>query len=164
MPRADPVADGTDGLRIEPIGPRNLAALARFLSIIDAAGDASFFRPHGSSAAELDALCADYVRDLYYATMLGDDILAYGLLRGWDEGYKVPSLGIAVAPGYRGVGLGGAMMAFLHSAAQMRGAEFVRLRVHRDNALAIALYRTRGYRFDNAYEGELMVGIKELVK
>lgn len=164
MPRASSIENGAGGLRIEPIVPHTLAALARFLNAIDAAGEAGFFRPHGSNTAELDALCADDVRDLYYAAMLGTDILAYGLLRGWDEGYDVPSLGIAVAPTHRGAGLGNTMMVFLHSAARIHGAKRIRLRVHRDNALAIALYRKRGYLFDNAPEGGFMVGIKELVK
>lgn len=164
MPLAEPIANGAGRFRIEPIGPHSLTMLARFLDVIDAAGEAGFFRPHGSNPAELDALCADDVRDLYYAAMRDNDLLAYGLLRGWDEGYDVPSLGIAVAPMHRGAGLGDMMMAFLHSAAHIHGAKRVRLRVHRDNISAIALYRKCGYLFDDTSEGGLMVGVKELVR
>jgi len=44
------------------------------------------------------------------------------MLRGWDEGYETPSLGIAVHPDARGLGLARTFMGFLHAAASFQGA------------------------------------------
>jgi ribosomal-protein-alanine N-acetyltransferase len=107
----------------------------------------AFFTPHPFTRECLVALAAAPGRDLYYVLMAEGAALAYGLLRGWNEGYAVPSLGLAVAPSARGRGLGRLMMEFLHSAARQRGATRVRLRVRPDNATALALYRRCGYLF-----------------
>lgn len=72
-------------------------------------------------------------------------VYAYGMLRGWAEGYVVPALGIAVDLMYRRKGLASAMIMFLHHRARERGAVEVMLHVDAENLGAQALYRTMGY-------------------
>jgi len=84
--------------------------------------------------------------------------LAYGILRGWDQGYEIPSLGIAVHPEARGGKLGELMMHFLHSAARRKGARQVRLKVYGKNVSARNLYIKLGYKFDTVEEGGQLVG------
>jgi ribosomal protein S18 acetylase RimI-like enzyme len=67
------------------------------------------------------------------------------MLRGWDEGYTVPSLGIGIRREFERQGLGREMMVALHQVAREMGATAVRLRVHPDNVGAAALYRAMGY-------------------
>jgi ribosomal protein S18 acetylase RimI-like enzyme len=83
------------------------------------------------------------------------------MLRGWDEGFEIPSLGIAILPDARGTGLGTALMHYLHAEATRRGVPKVRLTVHEDNARAVALYRSLGYEFDAPREG-VLTGFKPL--
>ncbi len=108
------------------------------------------------TAAEAARLCAYEGRDLYYAAAAGESVLAYGLLRGWDEGYAVPSLGVAVHPNARGLGLARTFMGFLHAAAGLRGAKKVRLKVYPDNGPARRLYERLGYRLAPADDGQLI--------
>ena len=98
---------------------------------------------------------------LYYIMVEGPSVLGYGLLRGWDEGYAIPSLGIAIHPSARSSGLGLSLMHFLHAAARRRGAAKVRLRVRNDNARAVELYKRLGYAFESSEEN-YYVGFKEL--
>jgi [ribosomal protein S18]-alanine N-acetyltransferase len=150
-------------LEIRRLIPTLSVPLLGLLKTIAAQSDARFFAPHPFTAECLDSLSAAPGLDLYHVLMVGDDALAYGLLRGWNEGYQVPSLGIAVSPEARGRGLGGLMMEFLHAAARYRGADRVRLRVHRDNQKAIALYRRVGYAFESPDPADgLVVGWKDL--
>lgn len=146
--------------------PRAVGPLHAMLRAIEAAGEAEWFRPHPFTAAYLESLCAERVADLHYVLLFDDTALAYGLLRGWDEGFDVPSLGIAVHPEHRGTGLGAVMMHFLHGAARLRGSPRIRLRVNRYNEVAASLYRGMGYRFDNpthdADGDPLVTGFKEL--
>ena len=87
--------------------------------------------------------------------------VAYGMLRGWDAGYAIPSLGIYVAREARGRGVARAMMERLHALARERGAAAVRLKVYPSNEPARRLYESLGYRF-GAKEGEQLVGLLRL--
>ncbi|WP_169054769.1 GNAT family N-acetyltransferase [Azospirillum sp. TSA2s] len=123
-------------------------ALGRFFADILETGDDRLFHPHPFTDDEARKICGEPGRDLYYAVMLDrDEILAYGMLRGWNEGFAVPSLGILVSAAWRGHGLGRLLMGQLHMAARLRNAPRVRLKVYRSNLAAQALYRTCGYRF-----------------
>jgi ribosomal protein S18 acetylase RimI-like enzyme len=139
-------------------------ALARFFSDLNAKGGGdAFFHPHASDEAGLHGVARDIGDDLYYLFVRGREVLGYGLLRGWNEGYEIPSLGIAVHPSMRGTGLGRSIMDFLEAMARMRGASSIRLRVHKDNAIARGMYARRGYRLTpDGRDESLIVGIKSL--
>ena len=91
--------------------------------------------------------------DLYYVLVDELNILGYGMLRGWDEGYEIPSLGLFIHPNHRKCGLGNLLINFLHSAARHRGASKVRLTVNQENRAAMELYKKVGYSFSEEYEG-----------
>jgi ribosomal protein S18 acetylase RimI-like enzyme len=84
------------------------------------------------------------------------------MLRGWDEGYEVPSLGIALHPHAQGQGLAHLFMDFLHVAARRRGAKKIRLRVYRDNKSAITLYRSLGYELTEDRDWRYLLGVLDL--
>ena len=133
------------------------SALAVFLHTLEENGDAQYFHPHQFSDDALDKLCRYQGKDLYYVAVEANNVLAYGLLRGWDEGYVIPSLGIAIHPELRGIGLSKAFMHFLHIAARRKGALQVRLKVYPDNIRAIRLYKSLGYIFQGI-ENQQLVG------
>ena len=81
------------------------------------------------------------------------------MLRGWDEGYATPSLGIAVRDDCQRQGVGRIMMEHLHRAAVIRGARTVRLRVHPDNIRARRLYESLGYVYGGDDRGELVMSV-----
>jgi ribosomal protein S18 acetylase RimI-like enzyme len=110
--------------------------------------DDSKFHPHPFSIQEATRLCNINSKDLYYVVMDRDNVAAYGMLRGWDEGYDVPSLGIYVSSDYRGLGIGKMFMQFLHCAAKNAGAKRIRLKVDRDNTPAVMLYDALGYKLE----------------
>ena len=121
-----------------------------------------FTRIH-SRGEEAEARCAYGGHDLYYVLGSAQRILAYGMLRGWDEGFDVPSLGLAVAPDSRRRGFGILMLEFLHAAAGCRGAESVRLTLYAANEEARSLYARFGYRFAERAPG-VLVGTRSLAR
>jgi ribosomal protein S18 acetylase RimI-like enzyme len=146
----DPAERGADGggaLEFRRVSHETAGPLAAFFAALMESGDERFFHPHPLTAAHAHALASYAGRDLYYVALDGGRVLAYGLLRGWDEGYAVPSLGIAIHPESRGSGLARPFMHFLHAAAARRAAPRVRLKVYRENARALALYTALGYDF-----------------
>jgi ribosomal protein S18 acetylase RimI-like enzyme len=128
-----------------------------------AQGDDRWFHPHPFTAEHAAYLAGYQGRDLYYVATQSELVLAYGMLRGWDEGYEVPSLGIAVHARARGTGLARTFMQFLHSAARFQGAPRVRLRVYPENTAARRLYESLGYQFQPGADHQLL-GFFEFAK
>jgi lipopolysaccharide/colanic/teichoic acid biosynthesis glycosyltransferase/ribosomal protein S18 acetylase RimI-like enzyme len=147
--------DVTDGAGVEfrIVGPGDAPVLLDLLEGIDRA----FFRPHPFTLAEAERIAAHAGRDVYGMLMDGDRAVAYGLLRGLDEGYTTPAVGVAVRSELQGRGFARATMVALQAEARARGAEGIRLRVHADNTRARRLYESLGYTYRGEERGELVM-------
>ena len=90
--------------------------------------------------------------DRYYLALYRGRPVAYAMLRGWDEGYAVPSWGGCVHPALRGAGLGHALL--VHAVAESRaaGASKLRLTVYKANQRGIHLYNKFGFVFQDKDE------------
>ena len=135
--------------------------LIKLFELIKTTKDYLTFHPHPFTEEEAKKLVEYQGKDLYYILVSDEIILGYGMLRGWDEGYSIPSLGIYIHPLYRRKGLGKLMMLFLQSAAQLRGSTQVRLKVYSDNYAAIKLYQKMDYKFEGEQDGQ-MIGFLQL--
>jgi ribosomal protein S18 acetylase RimI-like enzyme len=149
------------GLECRRLSVGLAGALSEFFSSLVCAGDNENFHPHPLTSAEAERVCRYEGKDLYYALVDGEHIVGYGMLRGWDDGYAIPSLGIALHRTVRRTGLGRTFMHFLHAAAKRRGASKVRLKVQAKNQAAIALYASLGYVFVHEDPGQ-MIGYVDL--
>jgi ribosomal protein S18 acetylase RimI-like enzyme len=120
------------------------------------------FRPHPFTKEFAESLWCAETMD-YYALLLSQSkqICGYGMLRGWDEGWTMPSLGIYISPNARNSGASSLLMDHLHNEARARGASAVRLKVNKVNHKAICLYRKMNYVF-KTHEGESLIGILDL--
>lgn len=148
-------------VRIEAVSAANREALVDFWERLVESGDDAQFHPHPFTHDHASQIASREGRDVYAVAMHATQAVGYGLLQGWDEGYDVPSLGIAVNPSWRGSGLADVLMDYLHSAARARGSTQVRLRVSTTNLAARRLYDRFGYRFDAWERGE-QVGTLDL--
>ena len=149
-------------LEFRRVGPDLERALADFFEHLRSTGEEARFHPHPFTpeAARERAVYAG--RDVYCVATADGVVLAYGMLRGWDRGFAIPSLGIATHAAARGTGLGRALMLYLHAEARRRGARQIRLKVYPDNRAAVELYRTLGYVFAEEREQGQLVGLKDL--
>lgn len=148
-------------IEIRALDRKMTEQLARFFCTLKESGDEHFFHPHPLTGEEATKRCNYEGKDLYYALTEGHEVLGYGMLRGWDAGYEIPSLGIAIHPTARGLGLGRLLMQFLHAAACRRSANRVRLKVYSDNIAAIKFYKRLGYEFQSNDKG-LLIGYIDL--
>jgi ribosomal protein S18 acetylase RimI-like enzyme len=148
-------------LEIRRVAPELERPLAEFFAALVGAGDDRRFHPHPFTAEAAAERARYRGNDAYAVATAGGRVLGYGMLRGWDEGYVVPSLGIAIHPDARGIGLGRALMGYLHAEAARRGARKIRLKVYPENVGAVALYRSLGYDL-SAREGDELVGTRTL--
>jgi ribosomal-protein-alanine N-acetyltransferase len=147
--------------RCVPLSPALQPALTTFYAGVVSAGLNRDFHPHPFTAGQAAAIARYEGRDYYTAAMADGVMAGYGMLRGWDEGYDIPSLGIAILPDYQRQGLGRLLMAHLHAVARERGAGRIRLKVYARNSAAIALYSSLGYALA-PIDGDQFLGTLEL--
>ena len=125
-------------MRIVRIDKSNIDLLRQFIAVIGASG--SSFRYFNSRPAEV--IC-NHVVTLVGMNDAGIPV-CYGHL---DRENDTVWLGIGVAEGYTGQGLGKEMMAALVNAGDEAGISEIKLSVDKDNLSAIRLYEKNGFRF-----------------
>ncbi len=140
-------------MEVRPVVPEDALALG----VLFAAIDTTHFHPHDMTQEGARTVAEYHGSDVYLIGWRGKVPVAYGMLRGWDEGYTVPSLGVAVRTGYRDRGYGRAVMEALHRIARAREAPAVRLRVAPHNHVAKHLYDSLGYRTVGIERGEAVM-------
>jgi ribosomal protein S18 acetylase RimI-like enzyme len=138
------------------LSPEHAPSLARLFARLQQTDTENFFHPHPLTAEEAFSSANYSGRDFYCVMLQGDEVVGYGMLRGWDEGYAIPSLGVALDPSVRGRGYSRPVMNFLHDTAKKRGAAKVRLKVDSQNRPAIELYRSLGYAFEPPSDQQLI--------
>jgi GNAT superfamily N-acetyltransferase len=138
--------------------------LTNFFEEINSPEYTDFFLPHPFNAENAGYVCSHRGRDLYYAILLnGAEIIGYGMLRGWDEGYEIPAVGLCLLKKYQGIGLGGTFLNFLETVATLNGCKKLMLKVKKTNAIARTLYESRRYILQE-YNKEFMIGFKSLIQ
>ena len=143
------------------VNPSWAEKLAQFFKDIVANKDDLYFHPHPLTYEMAKKIAVYEGDDLYFLQIKDNEISGYAMLRGWDEGFTIPSLGIVIHPDFRNQGLGKEFMEFLHNQARAKGAIKVRLKVYSNNAGAQQLYESLGYSFSDEENGQL-IGYYEL--
>jgi len=95
-------------------------------------------------------------KDIYRFIKDGNKVIGMWMLRGWDEGFNIPSFGMIAHPDYRGMGLGTFMLRAAINECKKMGCKKIRLTVDPENKVAIYMYKREGFKFNNG------VGFKNL--
>ena len=120
-----------------------------------------YFTPHKFNKEVLSIITGQAKKDVYYVAVYNGEVVGYVMLRGMDEGYSVPRLGIGIDKHFYGTGLGSLLMSFLETTARIHGYTKMGLRVYKDNKRAYQFYLKLGYDYA-PYDDESVLGIKEL--
>lgn len=150
-------------IEISAVALRHGAALATFFESVRADESSRFFHPHAMTREVASKLAMYDGDDLYYVMTIDSNIVGYGMLRGWDKGHDIPSVGMLIRPDFRGRGLGRLFMNFLQVSAALRGAKQLFLHVDQRNDVALKLYRSLGYKLAREENHEEFVGRLSLV-
>jgi perosamine synthetase len=131
---------------IRRLAPADAPALAKLFEELAGDEDAGRnFHPHALDAATAEEIAGYSGRDLYLASFADSRIVGYAMVRGWDEGFDIPSFGVAVAAAERDSGVGSELLAECIKLARERGAETLMLKVHAENERALSWYRAAGF-------------------
>lgn len=143
------------------VSPSWVEKLAQFFEDIVVNKDDIYFHPHSLTYETAKRIATYEGDDLYFLQIKDNRIAGYAMLRGWDEGYTIPSLGIVIHPDFRNQGLGREFMEFLHNQAKAKGSAKVRLKVYLGNTGARHFYESLEYSFTDEENGQL-IGYCEL--
>lgn len=137
-------------LIIEPLAIEHALALGELFAT-DGEAYLKHFSPFELSASGVvDALsCAR--KDGYWIISLDERLAGFFMLRGFDQGYEIPSFGVYVARWASNRGLSKIALAFAVGQCRELGCPALRLSVHPDNAVALAAYETAGFRFSGTF-------------
>ena len=125
---------------IRDLTPNDEGALAIFFDENNLPSVTRDFHPFALDASAAKIICTETKHDLYFVFLEGNSILGLAMLRGWDNGFDIPSFGILVHRLHHGKGIGRALIAHALVMAQELHAPRIRLTVNADNARAIRLY------------------------
>jgi ribosomal-protein-alanine N-acetyltransferase len=128
--------------RFVPIGAEHTAAL---VWLFERNAGTEMFDPFPLTRQTALRIAKQPRADLYFGAEHDGSLLGITMLRGWDDGYELPSFGIMIDAEHRGEGLGSRMTELTLAEARAAGYPQVRLSVFGSNAVARALYERRGF-------------------
>ena len=95
-----------------------------------------FFYAFSFAADHIAKMLAERGKDVYMGLLWQDELVCFFMLRGWNEGYEVPTLGTFVAEPYRGYGFMQLTVELTKVICKLRGVSRVMYKSHPDNAPA----------------------------
>jgi [ribosomal protein S18]-alanine N-acetyltransferase len=138
-------ADVHSALVLRELGPDDAESLGALFEANDLPAVVDHFDPFPLTRATASELTDPRRRDHFYGAFLEDRLVGFSMLRGWDEGYEVPSFGILVDRGHHGRGIGSRLTDFTIEQARDLGSPRVRLSVYGTNVHAYSMYALKGF-------------------
>jgi len=84
-------------------------------------------------------------QDLFFGFYLFDEFIAFYMLRGFDEGFKVPSYGVFVSEKYKSLGIGRLSLQHAITHCKINHLKKIMLKVHPENVIAKKMYERIGF-------------------
>ncbi len=126
--------DSTD-FAVRPLRVEDAQALSSLL-LAQPPEYTRFFYAFSFAADQIAKMLAERRKDVYMGLLCQDELAGFFMLRGWDEGYEVPTLGTFVAEKYRGYGFMQLTVELTKVICKLRGTSRVMYKSHPDNAPA----------------------------
>ena len=136
--------------------------LASFFKVIKKHNLHNFFHPHPfnlKTAKKIIEISESDKSDLYYLVLdKNEQIAGYFMLRGFDEGYSVPSFAIVVHPDYMNRGIGKQVTIVAIKICERLKIGKMMLKVYEDNIVAQKMYRSLNFTFSKSDKKDELVG------
>jgi len=104
-----------------------------------------YFTPFSFDETTIASMLSSAVRDKFWGVWKEDDLIAFFMLRGMDEGFETPAYGACVAEAHQGMGLLKLTLQFVLSWCKVYSVPKLMLKVHPENAVAKQVYEKFGF-------------------
>lgn len=126
-------------ITIKKLIPDDAQSLSELLNSADPEYS-RYFIPFKYDKETIDNILSRTVKDQYFGLYVDNSLAGFYMLRGFDQGYDIPSYGVWIGPNFSGLGL--ATLTLHHAFAWCRanGIAKLMLKVHPGNVVAKSLY------------------------
>ena len=140
-----PIFPGVSAVTIRPLDSDDLPQLVSLFTRNDLPSVTENFDPFPLNAASATEALARGRRDRVYGAFYDTTLVAFSMLRGWDEGYDIPSFGILVDAAHHGRGIGTQLTDWTIKEANRLSSPAIRLSVYARNTRAVRIYKRLGF-------------------
>jgi RimJ/RimL family protein N-acetyltransferase len=133
-------------MEIRLIKEEDYELLAAFFSNNDIVAITRFFTPFPLTRKTARWIACEEHQDKYYFGIVDEAVIGFSMLRGWEEGYSIPSFGMFIDNAKHGLGYGKQLLDLTIDAASQLGCAQVRLSVRLGNQPAYRIYKSRGFK------------------
>jgi len=91
------------------------------------------------------SLLTKAIQDKYFGIFFGDEIVGFYMLRGFDEGYEIPSYGVIVLSEFSNMGLSKLTLYHAFALCRLNKIKKLMLKVRPENTFAKNLYESLGF-------------------
>jgi len=134
---------------IRLIKQQDREALARFFHRNNLEEVTQYFHPFPLNDESARMICCAGNLDRFLGTFDGEKLVGLAMLRGWDKGFAMPSLGVLVDVAYRRLGRGRRLVQEAISEGKRSKATGIILSVYASNWVAVRLYSSLGFKQTN---------------
>jgi ribosomal protein S18 acetylase RimI-like enzyme len=134
-----------DSIGIEPVGSHHVQLLSELFERNRTSMVSNTFDPFPLDSEQARRIALEPRVDAYFVVHDDVELIAMSMLRGFDEGFTVPSFGIFVDHDHQGQGVGRQLTAWTVREARHSGYPAVRLSVYASNPAAVHLYQSLGF-------------------
>lgn len=125
---------------------RDALPLARFFAENNSLSTLKFFNPFPLTYETAKRIAEERHKDRYYVAVENGVVLGMSMLRGWDEGFEIPSFGLLVDERHRRKGLGRLLTEFTISEARKLGVSRIRGSLYSRNVVSRKFCHSIGFR------------------
>ena len=106
---------------------------------------ARFFTPFDFDYSSILRLLTEQGKDIFMGMYRDDRLIGFFMLRGWNDGYQIPSYGVLVDEKYSGYGLTRLSLKLAKSICKLRHVPRLMLKVCPDNIIAKRIFEEAGF-------------------
>lgn len=105
-----------------------------------------YFIPFNFDEETINKMLVKAEHDKYFGVFVNNNIVGFYMLRGFDEGYEIPSYGVWISKKYSGLGLSKLTLQHAISLCKLNRVKKLMLKVHPDNKIAKNIYESFGFK------------------
>ncbi len=105
-----------------------------------------YFIPFSFDLETISEVLSKAIKDQIYGIYVEDNLVGFYMLRGFDEGYSVPSYGVWISKKYSNKGLSTFTLQHAISFCKLNSIRKIMLKVHPDNITAKHIYEKYGFK------------------
>jgi len=131
-------------VEIKRIGPNFAKSLSSAL-LKSGINYSKYFIPFEFDYESIKQVLLKMKLDQFFCIFVNNKIAGFYMLRGFDDGYKIPTYGVWISKDCSGMGLAKLTIRHAISFCKINGVDEIMLKVHPENIIAKKIYEKSGF-------------------